>query len=229
MLGRTAFTSNAGGRAAAPRRAFAAAAPLAPRAALLLARSALSEAALVPVMEKGEMSAYPEQPGVYAVYDAAGSVQYIGLSRKVQAATRAHARARMHTCMRARAGARPAQGGGGWSERSTACAAVAAPGRPKAAYRLRTQRPQPHPCARTRRPPCPTRRRASNRKPHRTPLKTRAPQVNASVAAHMQSVPDLTHAVRFKVVESGGKEELTSAWKEWMEQASEWQWRPGDG
>ncbi|KAI8465313.1 MAG: glutaredoxin [Monoraphidium minutum] len=76
-------------------------------------------------MDKGEMSQYPEAAGVYAVYDSAGEVQYIGLSRKV----------------------------------------------------------------------------------------------NASVAHHMQSLPDLTHAVRFHLVEGGGKDDLTAAWKAWMEEA----------
>jgi hypothetical protein len=47
------------------------------------------------------------------------------------------------------------------------------------------------------------------------------PQVNASVAAHMQSLPDLTAAVRFEVVEGGSKEALTATWKAWMEEASE--------
>ena len=48
------------------------------------AEAALNDAALVPVMDKGEMTQYPEAPGVYAVYNAAGELQYVGLSRKVR-------------------------------------------------------------------------------------------------------------------------------------------------
>lgn len=44
---------------------------------------ALKDAASVPVMQKGELSEFPGAPGVYAVYDKAGALQYIGLSRKV--------------------------------------------------------------------------------------------------------------------------------------------------
>lgn len=40
----------------------------------------------MPVMEKGELSVFPEQPAVYAVYDKDGAVQYIGLTRKVNMA-----------------------------------------------------------------------------------------------------------------------------------------------
>jgi len=96
MLGSIASTS---GRAcgcrngpAARRPVVAAAAPVVRstnaaaarlRRAATIARAGLKEAALVPVMDKGELSQYPEQPGVYAVYDAAGQIQYIGLSRKV--------------------------------------------------------------------------------------------------------------------------------------------------
>lgn len=138
MLGSIASTS---GRAcgcrngpAARRPVVAAAAPVVRstnaaaarlRRAATIARAGLKEAALVPVMDKGELSQYPEQPGVYAVYDAAGQIQYIGLSRKV----------------------------------------------------------------------------------------------NASVATHMQAVPDLTHAVRFEVIADGNRDTLTAAWKAWMEQA----------
>ena len=53
------------------------------RARLQRADAALKDAALVPVMEKGELTQYPEAPGVYAVYNAAGELQYVGLSRKV--------------------------------------------------------------------------------------------------------------------------------------------------
>lgn len=56
-------------------------------------RGALNDAALVPVMEKGEMTQYPEQPGVYAVYDSTGQIQYIGLSRKVSSSVAGHMQA----------------------------------------------------------------------------------------------------------------------------------------
>lgn len=55
----------------------------APRRSLVVADAALKETAAVPVMEKGELSVFPEQPAVYAVYNQDGQVQYIGLTRKV--------------------------------------------------------------------------------------------------------------------------------------------------
>lgn len=51
---------------------------------LIIADAALKDTAAVPVMEKGELSVFPEQPAVYAVYDKEGAVQYIGLTRKVR-------------------------------------------------------------------------------------------------------------------------------------------------
>lgn len=48
-----------------------------------------------------------------------------------------------------------------------------------------------------------------------------SPQVSASVANHMQALPDLTHAVRFEVIADGSRDALTGAWKGWMEAASE--------
>ena len=71
----------------APRFAAAAAAAAAVRRprGRVAAAAALAEAPLVPVMAKGELSQYPDAPGVYAVYDGAGQLQYIGLSRKVRA------------------------------------------------------------------------------------------------------------------------------------------------
>lgn len=53
------------------------------RRRLVVSDAALKDAAAVSVMEKGELSVFPEQPAVYAVYDKAGAVQYIGLTRKV--------------------------------------------------------------------------------------------------------------------------------------------------
>jgi excinuclease UvrABC nuclease subunit len=38
---------------------------------------------MVHLKVKGEMTELPGEPGVYAVYNAAGELQYIGLSRKV--------------------------------------------------------------------------------------------------------------------------------------------------
>jgi hypothetical protein len=55
---------------------------IAPRR-LIIADAALKDAAAVPVMDKGELSVFPEQPAVYAVYDKDSKVQYIGLTRKV--------------------------------------------------------------------------------------------------------------------------------------------------
>lgn len=50
---------------------------------LVVADASLKETAAVPVMDKGELSTFPEQPAVYAVFDKDGAVQYIGLTRKV--------------------------------------------------------------------------------------------------------------------------------------------------
>lgn len=50
---------------------------------LVVADAALKDTVAVPVMEKGELSVFPEQPAVYAVYNKDGAVQYIGLTRKV--------------------------------------------------------------------------------------------------------------------------------------------------
>lgn len=44
---------------------------------------AFSTSELVPVMAKGEMSAFPDAAGIYAVFDKNGTCQYVGLSRKV--------------------------------------------------------------------------------------------------------------------------------------------------
>lgn len=54
---------------------------------LVVADAALKDTAAVSVMAKGELSSFPEQPAVYAVYDKDGAVQYIGLTRKVGPAT----------------------------------------------------------------------------------------------------------------------------------------------
>ena len=57
--------------------------PIATARRLVVADASLKETAAVPVMEKGELSSFPEQPAVYAVFDKEGAVQYIGLTRKV--------------------------------------------------------------------------------------------------------------------------------------------------
>jgi hypothetical protein len=57
--------------------------PMVTRRRLVVADAALKDTAAVSVMEKGELSVFPEQPAVYAVYDKDGAVQYIGLTRKV--------------------------------------------------------------------------------------------------------------------------------------------------
>jgi len=58
--------------------------PIAAPRRLVVADASLKDTAAVPVMEKGELNVFPEQPAVYAVYDKEGAVQYIGLTRKVR-------------------------------------------------------------------------------------------------------------------------------------------------
>mmetsp|Transcript_23376 Transcript_23376/g.59840 ORF Transcript_23376/g.59840 Transcript_23376/m.59840 type:complete len:280 (-) Transcript_23376:537-1376(-) len=48
------------------------------------------ETPLVNVMEKGEMSQFPAAPGVYAVFDKSNTLQYIGLSRRVDTSVANH-------------------------------------------------------------------------------------------------------------------------------------------
>lgn len=50
----------------------------------------MQEAALVPVMERGELSQFPAAAGVYAVYDSSNTLQYIGLSRKIAVSVANH-------------------------------------------------------------------------------------------------------------------------------------------
>jgi hypothetical protein len=206
-------------RAPAARRA----APRAPRrraSALVAAAAALKDAPLVPVMEKGEMSQYPDAPGVYAVYDPSGEVQYIGLSRKVRwkrGRTRGRCGGRrgaphcapcrrMAPAWRRRRAGRAAGRASGAAGTSTG-AARAPPDGARAA----------HACGRAARAPvCPSRP---------WPPYPHPPQVNASVANHMQALPELTHSVRFEVIADGSRDALTAAWKAWMEQASEWRGR----
>jgi hypothetical protein len=123
----------------------------------------LADAPAQGVMEKGEMSQFPAVPGVYAVYDKEGTLQYIGLTRKV-----------------------------GDKHHRYTCAVLI------------------HACAAA----------ISRRKLDSTPrLTIRCSQVNISVSTHMQDLPDLTHTIKYQVVESGLREELTGAWKKWIEEA----------
>lgn len=80
MLLQKAPTSLHGHRSSSTRRVQQ---PVVAPRRLVVAEAALKETAAVPVMEKGELSVFPEQPAVYAVYDKDGKVQYIGLTRKV--------------------------------------------------------------------------------------------------------------------------------------------------
>lgn len=56
---------------------------IAPRVSVVM-RATMRETKLVPTIERGELSDFPGSAGVYAVYDKAGTLQYIGLSRKVR-------------------------------------------------------------------------------------------------------------------------------------------------
>jgi hypothetical protein len=261
MLGSSIASTS--GRACACRNGLRGAAPVTPRRAaaaprvLLRPRGALKDAPLVPVMEKGEMSQYPEAPGVYAVYDSAGEVQYIGLSRKVGLGHPAAALAaggwgaamgrgwrvpmggKCSFCWRAQAAAaRVGSTLRNGAQRLLACAARArrpllarahpparcAHARPADAVRSRTRHPACALGALNRPPQLSLRLHAL---PAHPPTPARDPQVNASVANHMQALPELTHSVRFEVVADGSRDALTAAWKMWMEQASEC--RCGDG
>eukprot|EP00775_Hariotina_reticulata_P011904 gene11904-12048_t len=89
------------------------------------ADASLKDAPVTPVIEKGEVSEFPEQPAVYAVYDKDNVLQYIGLTRKM----------------------------------------------------------------------------------------------NVTAANHMRDVPELTSSIRYEVLPDAGRDELTGAWKAWMEEA----------
>ncbi|GIL85279.1 hypothetical protein Vretimale_10753 [Volvox reticuliferus] len=91
----------------------------------IVSEAAMRDTTAVPVMDKGELNQFPGSAGVYAVFDKAGNLQYIGLSRKV----------------------------------------------------------------------------------------------SASVAAHMQELPDLTGSIKYDIIEDTTREGLTSAWKSWVEEA----------
>ena len=49
----------------------------------LVTKAALKDTELVQLKVTGAMTELPGEPGVYAVYNAAGELQYVGLSRKV--------------------------------------------------------------------------------------------------------------------------------------------------
>ncbi|EFJ50384.1 CGFS type glutaredoxin 6 [Volvox carteri f. nagariensis] len=91
----------------------------------IVLEAAMRDTKAVAVMDKGELNQFPGSAGVYAVFDKAGVLQYIGLTRKV----------------------------------------------------------------------------------------------SASVAAHMQELPDLTASIKYDIVEDASREGLTSAWKSWVEEA----------
>lgn len=46
-------------------------------------------------------------------------------------------------------------------------------------------------------------------------------QVNLSVSAHMQQLPDDVAAIKFDLVSDASREGLTDAWKAWVQEASE--------
>ena len=79
------------GASAAPEPAAAAAEPLGPAEGL----ARLGEARAEPVFEAdgGANALLPPEAGVYALYDGAGALQYIGMSRNVATTVRKHAAA----------------------------------------------------------------------------------------------------------------------------------------
>jgi len=91
----------------------------------LVTNAALKDTELVQLKVTGAMTELPGEPGVYAVYNAAGELQYVGLSRKV----------------------------------------------------------------------------------------------SASINNHLQELPELTAAVKYEIISSGARDELTGAWKSWVEEA----------
>lgn len=57
---------------------------------LVSATGKFADTAPMLVRERGEFNTFPDAPGVYAVYDNQGQLQYIGLSRKVSASVSNH-------------------------------------------------------------------------------------------------------------------------------------------
>lgn len=58
----------------------------------VIADASLKDTPATPVMEKGELVEFPEQPAVYAVYSKDNEVQYIGLTRKINVTVSNHLR-----------------------------------------------------------------------------------------------------------------------------------------
>jgi len=54
-----------------------------PRLDVLARATKMTELDATPVLVDGKMAEFPDSPGIYAVYDDEGTLQYLGLSRKV--------------------------------------------------------------------------------------------------------------------------------------------------
>lgn len=50
----------------------------------VISYASLKDTPAAPVMDKGELTQFPEQSAVYAVYNKDNEVQFIGLTRKVR-------------------------------------------------------------------------------------------------------------------------------------------------
>jgi hypothetical protein len=46
-------------------------------------------------------------------------------------------------------------------------------------------------------------------------------QMNVTAANHLRDVPELTSSIRYEVLPDADRDELTGAWKAWMEEAGE--------
>ncbi len=46
-------------------------------------------------------------------------------------------------------------------------------------------------------------------------------QIAVSIASHIQDLPELTHTVRFELVDNPTKEALTAKWQEWIQEAGD--------
>lgn len=68
----------------APFRAIAPVRPIAPL------RASFKDTAPALVKERGEFTQFPDEPGVYAVYDNNGNLQFIGLTRKLAGSISTH-------------------------------------------------------------------------------------------------------------------------------------------
>jgi len=45
--------------------------------------------------------------------------------------------------------------------------------------------------------------------------------MNVTAANHLRDVPELTSSIRYEVLPDADRDELTGAWKAWMEEAGE--------